>query len=235
MLMLWSAPRSRSTAFFRMMVERGDVTGVHEPFSHLAAFGYADIGDRRPATAPEIIAELRSLGTTSQVFIKETTDRRYPEVLADRPFMAEDAQHTFLIRHPRETIASYLAIRPDAAIHEIGFEAQYEIFAEVRRLTGRTPVVVDAGDLMNRPADIVKAYCAHVGMDFRPDALTWQPSDRPEWRKFGDWHTDVATSSGLAKGLSRGSPDTGQHREIGRFLDYHLPFYQRLHRQRLVV
>jgi len=26
MLMLWSAPRSRSTAFYRMMIERGDFT-----------------------------------------------------------------------------------------------------------------------------------------------------------------------------------------------------------------
>jgi len=32
MLMLWSAPRSRSTAFYRMMIERGDFTGVHEPW-----------------------------------------------------------------------------------------------------------------------------------------------------------------------------------------------------------
>jgi hypothetical protein len=31
MLMLWSAPRSRSTAFYRMMIERGDFTAVHEP------------------------------------------------------------------------------------------------------------------------------------------------------------------------------------------------------------
>lgn len=43
LLMLWSAPRSRSTAFFRMMAERGDFTVVHEPFSYLAEFGYADV------------------------------------------------------------------------------------------------------------------------------------------------------------------------------------------------
>src|SRR6266699_2028245 len=30
--MLWGAPRSRSTAFCRTMIERGDLTGVHEPF-----------------------------------------------------------------------------------------------------------------------------------------------------------------------------------------------------------
>jgi len=60
-LMLWSAPRSRSTAFYRMMIERGDFTGVHEPFSRLEVFGTADIGTRALATVPEVIAELRSL------------------------------------------------------------------------------------------------------------------------------------------------------------------------------
>jgi hypothetical protein len=111
MLMLWSAPRSRSTAFYRMMLERGDFTGAHEPFSHVAVFGRTEIGGRALATAPEVIAELRALAATRQVFIKDTTDRRHPEALADRRFLAEDAQHTFLIRHPRETIRSYLAIR----------------------------------------------------------------------------------------------------------------------------
>jgi len=32
MLMLWSAPRSRAAAFYRMMIERGDFTGVDEPW-----------------------------------------------------------------------------------------------------------------------------------------------------------------------------------------------------------
>ncbi len=84
MLMLWSAPRSRSTAFYRVMIERGDFTGVHEPFSNVAVFGNVEISGRPLATAPEVIAELRSLATTRQVFIKDTTDRRHPEALADR-------------------------------------------------------------------------------------------------------------------------------------------------------
>jgi hypothetical protein len=46
MLMLWSAPRSRSTAFYRMMTERGDFTGVHEPFSHVRLFRNAEISCR---------------------------------------------------------------------------------------------------------------------------------------------------------------------------------------------
>jgi hypothetical protein len=84
MLMLWGAPRSRSTVFYRMMVERGDFTAVFEPFSQAA------------------------------VFIKDTTDRRHPEVLADRRFLEQDAEHTFLIRHPvtpsRRTVPAPVSI-----------------------------------------------------------------------------------------------------------------------------
>lgn len=64
MLMLWSVPRSRSTAFYRMMAERGDFTAVHEPFSHVAVSGRADISGTTVATAPEVIGELRSLAAT---------------------------------------------------------------------------------------------------------------------------------------------------------------------------
>jgi hypothetical protein len=53
MLMLWSAPRSRSTAFYRMMTERGDFTAIHEPFSNVAIFGHTEIGDKPLATAPK--------------------------------------------------------------------------------------------------------------------------------------------------------------------------------------
>lgn len=236
MLMLWSVPRGRSTAFYRMMIERGDFTGVHEPFSNVAAFGNGDISGRPAATGPEVIAGLRSLAATRQVFVKDTTDRRHPEALADRRFLTEDAQHTFLIRHPRETIRSFLAIRRNPRIHEIGFEAQYEVYARVRSLTGREPVVVDAGDLMKRPADTIKAYCARVGIEFRPHALTWQPSDRPEWEGgFSRWFTDVAASSGLAEVPSRRSPDAEQHPMLGTYLAYHLPFYQKLYQRRLVA
>jgi hypothetical protein len=234
MLMLWSTPRSRSTAFYRMMIERGDFIAIHEPFSHLAVFGDAEVRGRPLATTPEVIAELRSLASVKPVFIKETTDKRYPEVLADQRFLAADAQHAFLIRHPREAIRSYLALSPNARIHEFGFEAQYELYLEVRRLTGRAPLVVDAGDLMSRPADTVKAYCAHVGIDFLAHALSWRPSELPEWQRFRYWHADAAASSGFAEVPRRRNPGAEQHPMLGTYVEYHLPFYQRLHERRVV-
>jgi Sulfotransferase domain len=235
MLMLWSAPRSRSTAFFRMITERGDFTAVHEPFSYLAEFGHADLGDGRLTSGPELIAALRSLAAPRPVFVKETTGKRYPEVLADRQFMAKDALHTFLIRHPRETIISRYAINPDVALHKIGFESQYEVFAEVSRLTGREPLVVDSEDLVTRPAATIKMYCKRVGIDFRPEALRWKPSERPEWELSRGWHTAVAKSTGFGDVPGRRDMDIEQHPVLSRYLNYHLPFYQKLYARRMAV
>jgi hypothetical protein len=244
LLMLWSAPRSRSTAFFRMMAERGDFTVVHEPFSYLAEFGSAQAGGVRVTSAPGLFTALRSLAAAGPVFAKETTGRRYPEVLAERAFLAADAVHTFLIRHPRETIASYHAMNPEAPLDKIGFESQYEIFTAVRRLTGRDPVVVDAADLIRSPAAMVRAYCARVGIDFRPGALRWRPSARPEWEPSKAWHADVAASTGLgtdpgsepsvAAGGGPGVDVDGDPR-LARYLRYHLPYYEMLRAHRLAA
>lgn len=242
LLMLWSAPRSRSTAFFRMMAERGDFTVVHEPFSYLAEFGRADVAGTRVTSAPDLLAVLRSVASSGRVFVKETTGKRYPEVLCSPAFLGADAVHTFLIRHPRETIASYHAMRPDAPLDKMGFESLHELFAAVTRLTGRSPVVVDAADLMLRPAAVLRAYCARVGIPFLPAALAWQPADRPEWAPSRRWHAGVAASTGLGDACGGVSgPDVAgdagldveRHPVLGEYLRYHLPYYEALHARRL--
>jgi Sulfotransferase domain len=234
LLMLWSAPRSRSTAFFRMMAERGDFTVVHEPFSYLAEFGSTDVAGTRVTSAADLLAVLLDLGSRGPVFAKETTGRRYPEVLGSPEFLA-GAVHTFLIRHPRETIASYHAMNPSAPAEKIGFESLHEVFAAVSSLNGRSPAIIDAGDLMRRPAEVVAAYCARAGIPFLPDALSWQPADRPEWSLSSRWHADVAASGSFSETASRGALDVERHPVLGAYLRYHLPYYETLHARRLTV
>ncbi len=242
--MLWSAPRSRSTAFFRMMAARGDCTVVHEPFSYLAEFGYADVGGSRATSAPELLSGLRALAGRRPVFAKETTGRRYPEVLADRGFLASDARHAFLIRHPRETIASYHALNPAAPLEKIGFESLYEIYTAVSGLTDGEPLVIDAADLVRSPGLVVAAYCSWAGIPFLPRALTWEPAELPEWELSKRWHADVAASSGLgdaggAGGLggvvSQAGPDVERDPMLSAYLRHHLPYYEALHARRLAV
>ncbi|WP_066372152.1 hypothetical protein [Herbidospora mongoliensis] len=226
-LALWSAPRCRSTAFARMMAERGDHVVVHEPFSLVVDFGEAKVGERVAHTETEVLAALRALAAERPVYFKDTTDFHYPALLADEAFLAA-ATHTFIVRHPAEAIASHFRLNPDLGRDEIGFARLYEIFAAVRAATGATPVVIDSDDLLDRPAETVRAYCAAVGIPFIPDALNWQPGMRSEWETTSRWHESTSRTTGFARGSGGGAETVAANPALRAHLDYHLPYYEQL-------
>lgn len=234
LLVLWSVPRARSTVFFKMMAERGDFLAVHEPFSNLAEFGSVRIGGRALGTQGAVLDALRDAARRRPVFVKDTTDERYPDVLADERFLAADARHTFLIRHPRETIASYRALNPDVRCHQIGFAALHEIFTAVRRATGRVPLVIDSADLIADPAGVVRGYCQASFIDFRPAALNWPPGPRPEWQPTQRWHVRASATRGFESTETDYDLDVTSHSVLGGYLRYHLPFYEELRPHRLI-
>lgn len=218
-----------------MMAGRGDFQVVHEPFSYLAEFGTSTVDGSAANTEQALLAELRGLAARGPVFVKDTTDERYPGMLADRRFLASDATHTFLIRHPRDTIASYQALNPKVALHQIGFEAQHEIFRAVRDATGAWPVVIDADDLVARPEEMVKAYCAETGIAYLPEALNWAPGARREWRPSERWHSDARDSSTFTRRRKDYGLNVAAHPVLGGYLRHHLPFYEALYAHRLTV
>lgn len=231
-LALWSAPRCRSTAFARMMAERDDRLVVHEPFSHVADFGEAKVGDRVAHTEQEVLAALRASAAEQPVFFKDTTDFHYPALLADQGFLTA-ATHTFIIRHPAEAIASHHVLNPDLGRDEIGFAWLHEIFTAVRAATGSTPVVIDSDDLLDRPEAVVKSYCERVGIPYLPEAMTWEAGERDEWAPSGRWHADAANSTGFVRITEDNDIDVEAHPVYGDHLRHHLPFYEMLHARRL--
>ena len=124
---------------------------------------------------------------------------------------------------------------PLAPRDKIGFESLYEIFTAVSGLADAQPLVMDAGDLVRSPAPVVAGYCAWAGIPFRPEALTWEPSELPEWELSKRWHADVAASSGLGGVVSRAGPDVECDPVLGAYLRHHLPYYEALHARRLTV
>nr|BAV57457.1 hypothetical protein [Streptomyces sp. SANK 60404] len=232
-LTLWSAPRCRSTAFFRMMAERGDFQLLHEPFSYLAEFGFVEVGGRKVSSEADLISAVRELSEERPLFFKDTTDERYPGLLGDDEFLRRDARHTFIVRNPVETIASYYAINPEVKLHQIGFEAQYELFARIWERTGERPVVVDADDLVNSPSETVAAYCRAVSIPFVPDALAWQEGSRSEWAPSEKWHRDASDSRGFEKKSRADRVDVEDHPVLSSYLEHHLPFYRKLYEHRL--
>ncbi|PRX96518.1 hypothetical protein CLV72_10741 [Allonocardiopsis opalescens] len=217
-----------------MMVERGDYTVLHEPFSHVADFGRTVVDGEEVRDEAELIRRLRGLPADRRVFFKDTTDFRYAAALADEEFWRAGA-HTFIIREPADAIASHFAVNPRVTRDDIGFERLAEIYDAVAAATGAEPVVIDSNDLIARPEQTVRAYCARVGLRFRPEALNWRPSLLPEWRGTRPWHEATSRTSGFTA-TAPGYQDTVHNNALlAGYLDHHLPFYRRLHDRRLVV
>jgi hypothetical protein len=219
-----------------MMVERGDRTVLHEPFSHVADFGSTIVDGVEVTDERTLIAAIHALGERTPVFFKDTTDFRYPALLADEGFLA-GATHTFMIRHPAEAIASHAALNPRLERDEIGFARLAEIYDAVAAVTGAAPVVLDSDDLVERPAATVRCYCARVGIPFLADALAWEPGLRAEWEKTSRWHESTSRTSGFVRTRPRDrdqEPDRIRTDPVlAGYLAYHLPYYQRLQQRRL--
>ncbi|MCB5168195.1 sulfotransferase family protein [Streptomyces bambusae] len=226
-LALWSAPRCRSTAFARMMAERDDHAVVHEPLSRVVDFGEVEVGDRIAHNEQDVLAALRAIAADKPVFFKDTTDFHYPALLADEEFLAA-ATHTFIIRDPAEAIASHHKLNPDLGRDEIGFARLYEIFAAVQAATGTTPVVIDSDDLLDRPAETVRAYCEAVGIPFVPEALTWQPGMRAEWQSTSKWHQSTSRTAGFARTSDGSAEIVAANPTLSAYRDHHMPYYEKL-------
>jgi hypothetical protein len=239
---LWSAPRARSTAFFRSMLERGDLLALHEPIEGLIYFGTTEVDGRTFESPVSLLAWLRDEPDDVSVFLKETTDHGVLEAaLADRRFLAE-ARHAFLIRRPDEIAASLHALfatfEPpprDVRIEDIGLEALHELYTAVKDAGGARPVVIDSDDLVARPEATMAAYCAAVELPFIPEALTWEPGERPEWRRSARWHADVSATSGFEPRERRHPRTVETSDELARLVAHHRPFFEELHAQRLDV
>ncbi|HVV24790.1 MAG TPA: sulfotransferase family protein, partial [Pseudonocardiaceae bacterium] len=195
LLFLWGPPRSLSTAFLRMMIERGDHEVVHEPFSSIVVQGHVTIGGRVATTHDELVTLLADRAGDRRVFVKETTEYDYLNTGGER--VTEIGLHTFIIRHPRSVIPSHYARNPKVTCAEVGYEHQVDVARRAWSGKDAGPIVVEAEDLVANPAGAVAAYCDHVGIPFLESALRWTPRDDDTWSRTREWHRDAAASSGF--------------------------------------
>lgn len=229
---LWAHPRSLSTAFVRMMMERGDLQVVHEPLVTLVDDGEVELPADDGATVTVrtvdgVLTHLRGLAHERPVFVKNTLEYRY-DALFDRPELLAGIRHTFIVRHPDRTISSHHAVKPTVTCPEIGYENQYDLIELVSRHSAHPPVVIEAEWLLASPADAVAAYCAAVGLPFLSAALHWEPQDRAEWQRTREWHIDAIASSSFAAPQRRYELTVSNDPRLRSFYEYHLPFYERI-------
>ncbi|MEP6810388.1 MAG: HAD family hydrolase [Chthoniobacterales bacterium] len=203
-LAMWSGPRNISTALMRSWGNRADTFVVDEPFyayylqatgadhpmaSEIIAAGETDSG--------KIIAQLTGDPPhRARIFYqKQMTHHLLPAL--DRGWLGA-VTNCFLIRDPREVIASYLKKNHEPTADDLGFPQQAAIFETVCAETGKTPPVIDARDVLENPERSLRLLCAAVGAEFSTAMLAWPPGPRPTdgiWARH--WYGEVERTTGF--------------------------------------
>lgn len=215
-IVLWTTPRSRSTAFERMMIERGDLTVFDEPFSARYYFSEERRSDRfdevLPASdAASIVERIDEAAAEGPVFVKDMA--YHASGLLDHELLGRFT-NTFLVREPTAALASFARMWPDLTEEEAGYERLAEAFAVADDLIEGTPPVLEADALCAAPTETVAAWCDAVGLDFRPDALTWEPGMVEQWELWREWYEGVADSTGFHPAPPRGPVDLDDGRLV---------------------
>lgn len=229
---LWAHPRAISTTFLRMMIERGDLTVVHEPLVTLTDSGKLELPDTDGGTVTvhdtgAVLAQFAALARDRTVFFKDTLEYRY-DYLFEHPDEIAGMRHTFIVREPAAAIASHHAVKPEVTSPEIGYEHQFELFELAWQATGQRPVVISAERLLTDPAGMIAAYCAEVDLPYLPHALHWEPGERTEWQPGRRWHLDVIGSSGFRLPTKEYAVTVHNDDRLRSYYDHHRPFYERL-------
>jgi hypothetical protein len=202
-IVLWAVPRSVSTAFERAMRARGDLHVLSEPFSvpyygpDGRAGGRSELRarGRSPEAWHAVVAEVRAAAQRGIVFVKDMAYHVSPVLDAD---FAASFENTFIVRHPALALRSLHERLPDFTPEEAGYEDQHRLMRlALEASPGGEVVVVDGEELRRAPAAVMEGYCRRVGLTFRPDSLSWEPGLVPDWRRWREWHGEVAQSSGI--------------------------------------
>ena len=241
-LALWATPRATSTAFERVMQNRGDMTCFHEPYNEAYYYGEDRRNDRYYKADPSLqvspgltIAsvhkKLTTLVESEAVFIK---DFAYSVThMADNAFL-DCFNHAFLIRDPEKVITSIHSRWPDIILPEIGFEDLHTLFNRVADRTGNAPVVIDSDELLSAPEKGMEQFCKAMGIPFIEAALHWEQQDNnPTWNSDEHgFHDALKQSTGLKK-QKRNYPPLESSEDMVRLYKASQPHYEALYQQRL--
>jgi len=148
----------------------------------------------------------------------------------DRAWLAL-VTNCFLIREPREVIASYIKKAPDPELSDTGFPQLAEIFVWVREHTGRTPPVLDARDVLENPRRMLRLLCDALGMDFSDAMLSWPAGLRPTDGTWAEhWYAEVLTSTSFQPFKPKSDPVPER---LAAVYDQCCGYYKMLYQHRL--
>jgi len=236
---MWSGPRNISTAMMRAFENRGDCAVVDEPFyAHYLAQTALDHPGRDEVVAAgetdwqRVVDALTGPvpGDQHVFYQKHMTHHMLPHI-GHGWFAA--VTHVFLIRDPREVLASYLKSRPHATAEDIGVLQEAGLYEEIAQRTGKDPPVIDADEFLKAPEAHLRALCTLLQIPFTPRMLHWPAGPRASdgvWAPY--WYDAVLKSTGFEPFRERDHFVADAHRPV---IDRCMPLYEELFARRIAI
>ncbi|MBX3053482.1 MAG: hypothetical protein KF753_18545 [Caldilineaceae bacterium] len=211
---MWSGPRNISTALMRAWENRPDTLVHDEPFY---AYYLAETGIDHPGREEIIAADetdwRRVVAQVAHAPLPAGKTIYYQKQMTHHMLDAIDlawlgnVTNCFLLRTPAEVISSYIKVRPDVTLSDIGFAQQRRIFRLVRETTGQIPPVIDSRDVLENPRRTLTLLCDALGVPFDERMLAWPAGPRASdgvWAKH--WYAAVEASTGFAPYQPKNDP-----------------------------
>ena len=195
-----SGPRNISTAFMYSFAQRSDTQVIDEPYygcylnhNELEHPGRNEIIAAMSTNYTTVDASLTTFSAQPVLFIKNMAHH-----IVDLPTATlQQFTNVFLIREPYQLIASFAQVMPNPTLKDIGIKDEYELYT---RLNNPNVLIIDAGELLKAPQEMLKKLCQSLAIDFDENMLSWQMGGIKEdgiWAKH--WYSNVHQSTGFAK------------------------------------
>ena len=107
----------------------------------------------------------------------------------------EDMTNLFLIRNPKQLIASFAQVIKFPTIQDIGLKKSWELFKTIKY---QNPVVLDSSEILKNPRKLLIKLCEKLDIEYFDEMLKWPKGKRKSdgiWAKY--WYRNVENSSGF--------------------------------------
>jgi hypothetical protein len=170
---MWSGPRNISTAMMRSFGSRADAIVCDEP---LYAHYLTRIDARRHPGHRETLAAHEADWRKVVAWLigpvpahvrvwyqKHMAHHLLPEIELD---WIDQVTNCFLIRQPRQMLASLLEFLPEPTLEDTGLPQQVKLFRRLAETRGKPSPVIDGRDVLENPRRMLGLLCDAVGAPF---------------------------------------------------------------------
>jgi len=210
-IILIGNPRGLTTAFERYMINREDFKVYHEP---LVTHTYSKLYPtefRSPFAAScdsECVLQQIYTENSGPFFVKEIASFIVDSKILIQMARDSKIQVIFLIRKPEQAVLSHFKLRSaspwitkfNVTEHEANYVHMQKLFFELKTALNKTPLLIDADDLLDNPEFVLNNICAKLGIGFDKKTLQWPAGESRLWANdVNSWQFNVTNSTGFKR------------------------------------